>query len=179
MILNDTLLPPISLFALTNRAVYDKLMGCVFNLLEILLICFKKIDFHQMRTNQLSNIPFLSALQGLKKKSRIVQKGLEYVPLFIKDVVLIYTENKLTFVLDRGGRKYVSDKNLADLIVQLDRERFFRANRQYIVNMEFIRSYRSYGKSKLQVEVALSDNKHSIIISQENAPHFLEWISEA
>ena len=121
-----------------------------------------------------------SAINGFKKKSRlIVQKGLEFVPLFIKDVVLIYTENKLTYVIHKDGKKYLSEKNLGDLIDQLDKERFFRANRQYILNMEYIKSYRSFGKSKLQVEVALSDNRHSIIISQENAPHFRNWISEA
>ncbi len=123
---------------------------------------------------------FFSAIGGSKKRSRlIVQKGLEYIPLFLKDVVLIYTENKLTYVLDRGGRKYISEKNLADLLSSLDKERFFRANRQYIINMEFIKSYRVFGKSKLQVEVALNENRHSIIVSQENAPHFRSWISEA
>jgi len=123
---------------------------------------------------------FFSAMGGTKKRSRlIVQKGLEYIPLFLKDVVLIYTENKLTFVLDRHGRKYISEKNLADLTSSLDKERFFRANRQYILNMEFIKSYRTFGKSKLQVEVTLNDNHHSIVISQENAPHFRNWISEA
>ena len=122
----------------------------------------------------------LNPLPNSKKKSRlIVQKGLEYVPLFLKDVVLIYTENKLTFVLDKDGRKYICEKNLADLLTLLDRERFFRANRQYILNMEYIRSYRPYGKSKLQVEVSISDAKHFIIVSQETAPHFRTWISEA
>jgi DNA-binding LytR/AlgR family response regulator len=122
----------------------------------------------------------IAAISGLKRKSRlIVQKGMEFVPLFVKDVVLIYTENKLTYVIDKDGRKYISEKNLADLIASLDKERFFRANRQYILNMEFIKSYRVYGKSKLQVEVALPDPRHSIIISQENAPHFRDWISAA
>src|SRR6476660_10572213 len=75
-----------------------------------------------------------------RKKSRmVVQKGLEFVPLFVKDIVLIYTENKLTYVLDKLGRKYISEKNLSDVASQLDKERFFRANRQYIVNMEYIR----------------------------------------
>jgi DNA-binding LytR/AlgR family response regulator len=115
-----------------------------------------------------------------RKKSRmVVQKGLEFVPLFVKDIVLIYTENKLTYVLDKGGRKYMSEKNLSDLGNQLDKQRFFRANRQYIVNMEYIRCFRPYGRSKLQVEVTFVDNKHFIVVSQENAPHFRNWISEA
>jgi DNA-binding LytR/AlgR family response regulator len=142
------------------------------------------IDGNTFSTNgylpHLAESEFYSAIGGLKKRSRlIVQKGMEFVPLFLKDVVLIYTENKLTYVLDKEGRKYVSEKNLADLISFLDRERFFRANRQYIVNMEYIKSYRAYGKSKLQVEVTLNDNRHAIIISQENAPHFRNWISAA
>ena len=121
-----------------------------------------------------------SSVGGFKKRSRlIVQKGLEYVPLFLKDVVIIYTENKLSYVLDKEGRKYLSDKNLADLVMLLDKERFFRANRQYILNMDYIRSYRPFGRSKLQVEVSLMDIKHSIIISQENAPHFRNWMSAA
>jgi len=123
---------------------------------------------------------FSSSNATNKKKLRmVVQKGMEYIPLFLKNIVLIYTENKLTYVLDKDGRKYISEKNLGDLTNDLDREKFFRANRQYIVNMEYIRCYRPYGRSKLQVEVALMDNKHVIVISQENAPHFRNWISEA
>ena len=141
---------------------------------------------HEENTVNLNGAAFLEGA-GLfnrvhvsRKKTRlIVQKGVEYVPLFVKDVVLIYTENKLTYVLDKEGRKYICEKNLADLVMLLDKERFFRANRQYIVNMEYIRSYRSYGKSKLQVELILADAKHSIIVSQETAPHFRSWISEA
>ena len=130
--------------------------------------------FHQQRNNS------LSATTHVKRKSRlIVQKGLEFVPLFLRDVVLIYTENKLTYVLARDGRKYISELNLGELVNLLDKEKFFRANRQYILNMEYIRSYRPYGRSKLQVEIHLLDVKHNIIISQENSPHFRSWISEA
>ena len=130
-------------------------------------------------TNALQAIPEDHSAIAKKKLRMVVQKGMEFIPLFLRDIVLIYTENKLTYVLDKDARKYISEKNLADLITQLDKDKFFRANRQYIVNMEHIRCYRPYGRSKLQVEIALVDNKHFIIISQENAPHFRSWISEA
>ena len=138
-------------------------------------------DYSAEHVNQfLWENPSVPGTAANRRKSRlIVQKGREYVPLLLKDVALIYTENKLTFVLTRDGRKYISEMNLGELANLLDKERFFRANRQYILNMEYIRCYRPYGRSKLQVEVNLSDIKHSIIISQENSPHFRSWISEA
>jgi DNA-binding LytR/AlgR family response regulator len=131
--------------------------------------------------NEMQTVPDHSSSNTFNKKKLrlVVQKGMEFIPLFLRDIVIIYTENKLTYVLDKDGRKYISEKNLADVISQLDKEKFFRANRQYIVNMEYIRCYRPYGRSKLQVEVAFVDNKHFIIVSQENAPHFRNWISEA
>ncbi|MBL7746201.1 MAG: response regulator transcription factor, partial [Chitinophagaceae bacterium] len=76
---------------------------------------------------------------GLRKKSRlVVKRGLEYISLKMDDIVLFYTENKLVFVSDVNGKKYIAENNLADLEEMLDNNQFFRVNRQYIVNIDFI-----------------------------------------
>ncbi len=115
-----------------------------------------------------------------KKRTRmVVRKGLEHILLRLDDVALIYTENKVVFVFDRDGRKYVGEKNLADLFTELDETRFFRANRQYIVNVEFVKGYKTYEKVKLLVSLVIPElSHHQIIVSQENAPHFRKWISD-
>ncbi len=115
-----------------------------------------------------------------KKRTRmVVRKGLEHVLLRLEDVALLYTENKMVFVFDSEGRKYVGEKNLADIYTELDETMFFRANRQYIVNIEFVKGYKSYEKVKLQVSLTIAElSHHQIIVSQENAPHFRKWISE-
>jgi DNA-binding LytR/AlgR family response regulator len=115
-----------------------------------------------------------------RKKSRlVVRKGLEHIALKLDEIVLFYTENKLVYVIDRLGKKYLADKNLSDLEEDLDANLFFRANRQYIVNINFIRGFKTYEKVKLQVELMIPDLNHNIIISQENAPQFRQWIFNA
>ena len=95
-----------------------------------------------------------------------------------EEIVIIYTENKLVYVIDKDGRKYIIDKNLSDLEDELDRAVFFRVNRQYIVNIAFIKSFKAYEKVKLQVDLSMPELNHRIIVSQETAPFFRRWISE-
>lgn len=120
----------------------------------------------------------LDQLQHKKSRTRLlVKKGAEHVSLPYADIVLFYTEHKLVYVLDRFGKKYVCDKNLSELECELDQEQFFRLNRQYIVNIDFIRSFRAYERVKLQVELLQQDLPHVLIVSQETAPEFRKWLA--
>lgn len=114
-----------------------------------------------------------------KRTRMVVKKGTGYVLLKLEDIVVIYTENKITYVVDRDGKKYVGERNLTEVESTLDKRMFFRANRQFIVNIEFIRSYKSYEKVKLQVDLTLPGLTDPIIVSQETAPVFREWVAEA
>ena len=115
-----------------------------------------------------------------KRKTRLlVQKGLENILLKLEDIVLFYTENKVVYVVDRFEKKYLTDSKLLELERDLDALIFFRANRQYIININFIKSFRSYEKVKIKVDIKPPELNHCIIVSQETAPHFRKWISEA
>jgi DNA-binding LytR/AlgR family response regulator len=114
-----------------------------------------------------------------KRKRLLVRKGIENISLMLEDIVLFYTENKIVFVIDRFGKKYLSEKNLAELEQELDDEMFFRANRQYIINISFVKGFKTYEKVKLQVDLVMADLNHLIIISQETAPAFRRWMCEA
>ncbi|MEP7376983.1 MAG: LytTR family DNA-binding domain-containing protein [Chitinophagaceae bacterium] len=115
-----------------------------------------------------------------KRKTRLlVQKGLENILLKLEDIVLFYTDNKIVYVVDRSEKKYLMDSKLLELEEALDPLIFFRANRQYIININFIKSFRSYEKVKIKVDLKLTDINHCIIVSQETAPRFRRWIHEA
>jgi DNA-binding LytR/AlgR family response regulator len=122
-----------------------------------------------------------SFIRSFRQKSRtrlLVRKGIENIPLSIQDIVIIYTENKLVYVVDKDGKKYIADKHLAELEQELDNSIFFRVNRQYIINIGFVKSYKAYEKVKLQVDLTMPDLHHHIVISQEMAACFRKWISE-
>ncbi|WP_121356269.1 LytR/AlgR family response regulator transcription factor [Flavisolibacter nicotianae] len=121
----------------------------------------------------------LQYINGGRKKRILVRKGIENITMPLSDIVLFYTENKIVHALDRTGRKFMVDKNLCDLETELDENTFFRANRQYILNINYIKSFKPYERVKLWVDLVLPDIDHSIIISQETAPMFRRWLLEA
>jgi DNA-binding LytR/AlgR family response regulator len=113
------------------------------------------------------------------KKRLIVKKGIENIALKIEDIALIYTENKIVFVIDgQTGKKYTTEKKLVELESELDPTIFFRANRKYIISVNFIKSFKPFERVKLDVHLTIPDIGHQIIISQENARHFKKWIDE-
>ncbi len=115
-----------------------------------------------------------------KRKTRlIVKKGIENIALKLDDVALIYTESKVVFVIANNEKKYIYDKNLSELEQELDKSIFFRANRQCIVNINYIRGFKAFEKVKLQVDLTYSIIPNKIIVSQETAPQFKKWIHEA
>jgi DNA-binding LytR/AlgR family response regulator len=122
---------------------------------------------------------FVQHFDGHKKNRMLVKRGLEYISLRLEDIILFYTENKLVFVVDVTGKKYIAEKNLADLEEMLDNSRFFRANRQYIININFIKGFKPFDRVKLQVDLTVPEIAHHIIISQENSSQFREWMYNA
>ena len=130
------------------------------------------------RPGQNSDAPMLFGIK--KTKTRLlVQKGFENVLLRLEDVVLFYTESKIVYVIERMGKKYISGYSLSDLENELNPLQFFRANRQYIINIEFIRSFRPFERVKIKVSMELHGLDPNIIISQETAPNFRKWMNEA
>lgn len=123
----------------------------------------------------------LQPLYSIKKRKTrlLVQKGLENILLRLEDIVLFYTDNKVVYVADRFEKKYLINSSLLELEQELDPFIFFRANRQYIININFIKSFRAYEKVKIKVDLNLSELNHCIIVSQETATHFRKWIYEA
>jgi DNA-binding LytR/AlgR family response regulator len=121
----------------------------------------------------------LQYVNGGKRKRILVRKGIENITMQLCEIVLFFTENKIVHAIDRNGRKYMVDKNLSDLEEELDKSVFFRANRQYILNINYIKSFKPYERVKLWVDLTLTDLDHSIIVSQETAPMFRRWLLEA
>ena len=118
-------------------------------------------------------------MEEKKKKTRLlVQKGIENILLRMDDIVLFYTENKVAYVIDRFEKKYMIYDHLSEIEEDLDPLVFFRANRQFIISINFINSFRSYEKVKIKVDMNPAST-HWIIISQETAPLFRKWIYEA
>lgn len=148
--------------------------------LEKSLLKYSKLKEHFSHTKTSDSVENLSRFINQRKKTRLlVQKGLENIALLLENVALIYTQNKLVYVIDHLSKKYISDKTLGELEEELDSNIFFRVNRQYIVNINYVKSFKSFEKVKLLIDIIIPDINHSIIISQETAPAFRKWMLDA
>ena len=116
-----------------------------------------------------------------KRTRLVVKKAAENISIPLENIVFFYTENKIVFAVDHAGKKYVANGSLSTLTPELDSNIFFRANRQYIINIGHVKSFRTYERVKLRVEMNPVDlnDQHFIIISQETAPAFRKWIYAA
>ncbi|MES1221496.1 MAG: LytTR family DNA-binding domain-containing protein [Bacteroidota bacterium] len=133
---------------------------------------YKMLSRHFSKQQQ-----FIGSLMKGKKRM-VVKKGMMNVVLHLDDVVLFYTQNKIVYAIDKEGKKYMCDKNLAELETELSETGFFRANRQYLLNGEYIKGFKQYEKVKLMVDVEMEDHDHVIVVSQENASGFRRWVNE-
>jgi DNA-binding LytR/AlgR family response regulator len=172
---------------------YDKYIMRVFetNGIDYVLKPLDQKDFEQSIvkynglkshfTNSRMRMPLQNLEDFLKKRKKtrlMVKSGSENISLLLENIVMLYTVDKAVFVIDRFSTKYLSDKTLTELEEELDRRTFFRANRQYIINIGFVKSFRPCEKVKLVVETSIPDINHLIMISQETAPKFRKWMQD-
>jgi len=138
---------------------------------------YKNLQKHFLN-NHTSLLEYLS--QHNKKRTRIVvRKGIEFLTIRVEDIAYFFTEHKIVFLVDKDKKKYMVDKkNLTEMMDELEDQTFFRANRKYIVNADYIASFKTVDNSKILVELSVPVNEE-IIVSQENAPVFKTWINES
>lgn len=75
------------------------------------------------------------------------------------------------------NRTYALDKSLEELEKMLDANRFFRANRQFIVARSSIHEIEFYFNGRLLIRV-VPPSPHPILISKERVPTFKNWFEE-
>ena len=105
----------------------------------------------------------------------MVNKGDELIMLYADNIsYIIKTEsNVLAFVED--GTSYLLAMTMAELEQDLDPDKFFRINRQYIANIKSIVKIRLFFNSKLIVKLKGCDD-NDIMISKEKAAQFRKWL---
>jgi DNA-binding LytR/AlgR family response regulator len=136
--------------------------------------------FKSLKTYFTSNVLKLLATPNAEKASMkdriIVKKGIEFQSIKTEDVAYFYTEHKLVFLVDKEGKKFMTHaNNLSELMNQLNKKMFYRANRKYIININYIKKYKPVNRVKLEVDLTIPASE-PIVISQENTSDFKEWI---
>jgi DNA-binding LytR/AlgR family response regulator len=115
--------------------------------------------------------------QSLYKEKFIVNVRNRWMPVNTRDIAC-FSKNVLNYVHLFNGESYTVDLNTLDEVEELlDPKLFYRANRQYIINIDAVSTVKPEENSKLVICLKAPLNKLEIEMSRLKAPHFKKWLN--
>ena len=105
----------------------------------------------------------------------LIKKGQSWQSLPVEDVAYLYSEDGLTFAIDRNARRFQLDITLEKLDDQLDPMEFFRINRKQIIHFKSIEKIHSWFNHRMKVNLKPKEPFESIV-SREKVKHFKSWL---
>jgi len=97
------------------------------------------------------------------------------IPIKFSDTAVFYLEEELVRMITFDQKIYFPKQNLEEL-EKMTGKKFYRANRQCLINRNAILDVSNQLGRKLWVNVSVT-LKESITVSREKMPHFLKWLS--
>ncbi|MFY0685704.1 MAG: response regulator transcription factor [Cyclobacteriaceae bacterium] len=119
-------------------------------------------------------------IQNQKKsfKSRFLIKiGHKIVAVPVEKISYFFSQNKLTYIVTKDGKKLPTDQTLETLDEQLDPGTFYRANRQFIVGYDSISELHPYFKGRIKVELQPPADQE-LVVSAEKTREFKSWLDQ-
>lgn len=107
----------------------------------------------------------------------VLHRGSGFASLRCDEVAWCTSVDKLTFVLTKQGERLLADETLGELEASLDPQRFFRANRQFLVQLDAIKGFRPQGKGQLRLDLQPA-HEAPVLVSQERAKAFRDWLQQ-
>lgn len=114
-------------------------------------------------------------VQGEAVQTLLLRYKDKLIPVTADDVAFFYTSEERVTVTTLKGETYPVDKTLESLSQQLSSERFFRANRQFIVSRRAVKDIAVWFGSRLALNLTL-ETPERIIISKARVPEFKSWL---
>jgi DNA-binding LytR/AlgR family response regulator len=112
-------------------------------------------------------------------KSRFLIKiGEKYKSVPSGEISHFYISERSVFLSDINGKEYGIDYSLDQLQAMLDPRKFFRINRECIVNIEAISLMYSYSSSRLQLTLKEKEKSDLFVVSREKVTEFKRWIDK-
>ncbi|MCF2486688.1 LytTR family DNA-binding domain-containing protein [Dyadobacter sp. CY347] len=107
----------------------------------------------------------------------LVKLGERIQTIDIQDIAFFYSEDKITLLQTRQGKKFALDYILDEIEGMVAPEQFFRINRKYISSISAIKDVFTYSNSRLKVHLE-NCNDNDILISRERMGPFKTWLGQ-
>jgi DNA-binding LytR/AlgR family response regulator len=112
-------------------------------------------------------------------KSRfLIRIGEKFRSVPSVEISHFHITERSVFLSDYNGRDYGIDNSLDHLQEILDPRKFFRINRECIVNIDSISLMYSYSSSRLQLTLKGREQNELFVVSRDKVADFKKWIDK-
>jgi DNA-binding LytR/AlgR family response regulator len=110
------------------------------------------------------------------KEKFIINVRNQWMPVNTKDIAC-FSKEVLNYLYLFNGEKYMVDYvTLEEVEELLDPRQFYRANRQFIINIDAIQTVKPVENSKLIIRLKEPNHKLEIDMSRLKSPEFKKWM---
>lgn len=145
------------------------------NSLEIALAKFEQAKFVSNH-NQFVYESFLKLNEDKWRKRFLVKVGAAYISVSTSDVELFFISERATFIRTFNGKSYSIDFSLDHIQHQVDPAKFFRINRNHLVNIEAVSRLVVYSGSRLKLLLVSGFKTENLLVSREKTSEFKQWL---
>jgi len=111
-------------------------------------------------------------------KSRFFIKiGNRFQSIQVAQVCSFFVEERNTFLKTTEGKTYDLDYSLDQLEKMINPEKFFRINRNFLVNINCIDEIIRYSSSRLKLKLN-SESRGDLIVSRDKVTEFKRWMDK-
>lgn len=107
----------------------------------------------------------------------LVKLGDKLISIETVNIAYFQMRHGVVQLVTMEDKKYIMDQTLDELNNQLDPEKFFRANRQFLIHFNAIKLVHKYHKGKLFIDLTLPTSE-PVTVSSEKASVFKEWLGD-
>jgi DNA-binding LytR/AlgR family response regulator len=104
--------------------------------------------------------------------------GEHYKSITDTEIACFHIWERATFLRTTADNEYVIDHSLDQLQKMMDPGRFFRVNRNCIININQISDIISYPSSRLKILLKTKTPIQEIIVSKDKVSEFKKWIDK-
>ena len=111
------------------------------------------------------------------KERLLIKRGQQLSYLKTESTAYCYADGKLCYAVDFTNNKYMLESNLSQLEEQLQPNKFYRINRQLLVNIDAVSKVHTWLGGRLKLEL-LPSTKSDTVVSRERVNGFKEWLGQ-
>ena len=139
---------------------------------ELLSQAFKKYKEHYTSGTHTPINHVINQMPAQYKSRFLIKTGEHFRSVAVSDIESFFIEERATFLLTKESKTLDIDYSLDQLEKMVNPDDFFRANRNYLINIHYIKDMIGYSGNRIKIKMLTGNYAEPVIISRDRVTSF-------